>query len=424
MSGVKKKNYTRNSFGGEEIERQRCERCGENLRLEKYYTSSNPLHGLTKRLPVCKECIKNVEPDNLDGVKVLLKNIDKPFIADLWETSKMAKMDTWGAYFKNINLKQYKLMRWADSQFEVSDKGTERLNNKIISEVTGSKNARISKAELERLEQEWGGEYELADKVAFDKKYQDLKENYPIDTSLHKEALKTYCLYQVRTEQAVAKGEFNEAKAWGQLAQKQADSAKLNLSKLNKGDLTQGLDSFSELARMVEREVDIIPILPKFIEKPNDKIDHAILCFVNYSRRLVGQPDVEYNELFDFYQQKLQEYYDDPNKPEDIKKKIKEYVITTESGKQKTILFYDVYERIEEKKKENPKNTFIQNLDKWMELVSYYRWFPDRFYATIESKEGGGVKLDSDQCLVLRVMARFQNSYFVFPRGKCSLPCS
>lgn len=403
--------------------KQVCQICQKEKRFRDFYSSQNPLH-FSGRLPICKECINSVDEDNDRAVKMILKKVDKPFIASVWESSKMDEKSTWGVYFKNINLKQYRIFTWSDSDFDVDEDEEKRLQGKSIKKATGGKKDKLPDEELDRLEKEWGNEHSIQDKIAFDKKYEQLKENYPIDTSLHKEALKTYCLYQVRTEQAVSRGDATEAKTWGQLAQKQADSAKLNLSKLNKGDLTQGLDSFSELARMVEKEVDIIPILPKFIEKPNDKIDLAILSFVNYSRRLTGHEDVEHHEIYDFYQKKLKEYLEDDTKNPEIKKKIKEIEITTESGNKRKILFYDVYERIQERKEEYPNNSFIQNLDKWMELVSYYRWFPDRFFAMIESKEGGGIKLDSDQAMVMRSMARFQNTYCVFPRGKCSLPCS
>jgi hypothetical protein len=143
--------------------------------------------------------------------------------------------------------------------------------------------------------------------VAFEKKYQALKNNYPERTALHIEALQTYCRYRVKEEFATAKGAVKEAKDWGDLANKQAQSAKININQLSKSDLTMGLSTFGELVRMVETSVDIIPILPQFKEKPQDKPDFTLWCYVNYVRDLKGLPPAEYNDIYKFYEDRKKE---------------------------------------------------------------------------------------------------------------------
>ena len=66
-------------------------------------------------------------------------------------------------------------------------------------------------------------------------------------------------------------------------------------------------------------------------------------------------------------------------------------------------------------------DAFERNLDKYIDLVSYFKWNPDLFFDFITPKEGGGIKLDLDQRIYLRSVARFISFYGVFPRGygKC-----
>jgi hypothetical protein len=65
---------------------------------------------------------------------------------------------------------------------------------------------------------------------------------------------------------------------------------------------------------------------------------------------------------------------------------------------------------------DDQKDSFTQNLDKYIDLVSWARWNPDLWYDLI-TPELGGIRLDLDQRVFLRCTARFINTYGVFPRG-------
>jgi ribonucleoside-diphosphate reductase alpha chain len=62
------------------------------------------------------------------------------------------------------------------------------------------------------------------------------------------------------------------------------------------------------------------------------------------------------------------------------------------------------------------EDSFIRNLDKWIEFVQWSKWHPDLWYDLI-SPEKGGMRLDLDQRVFLRCMSRFISTYGVFPRG-------
>lgn len=61
-------------------------------------------------------------------------------------------------------------------------------------------------------------------------------------------------------------------------------------------------------------------------------------------------------------------------------------------------------------------DSFTKNLHKYIDFVSWARFFPDLWYDLI-TPEVGGIKLDLDQRIFLRALSRFVSTYGVFPRG-------
>ncbi len=59
---------------------------------------------------------------------------------------------------------------------------------------------------------------------------------------------------------------------------------------------------------------------------------------------------------------------------------------------------------------------FRSNLDKYIDFVSWARWYPDLWLDLIKPKNGG-IKLHSDQRTFMRVAMRFLSMYGVYPRG-------
>lgn len=388
--------------------KKKCLKCGHDKLEKHFYTSYSKLHGDGK-VPYCKECLREmIDVNDIDSVKNVLRQVDRPFLYDYWESSLNGDKDTVGVYFKNLSLPQNRSLTWQDSNFGENNEDFIDVDYNSKQEEKGHG---LTEEQIEKLEEKWGFGYEPKELKYFEKKYRSLKANYPIKTSLHDEALKTYCIYKVRAELSTAEGNVKDAKEWGAMAQRQGEIAKINPNKLTKSDLSQGLDGFGQLARMVEQAVDIIPVLPKFIEKPQDKIDFAIMSFINYERRLKGLSDVTHDEIYDFYQDQIKEY---ANK-EGYEFLIKEVEIDTPKGKKK-ILTIDIDDIIKQKQLEHPEDDFVQNLHKWVELTSFYRFYPDLWYDLI-TPEQGGIRLDADQRFLLRCEVRFKQTYGVFPRG-------
>ena len=139
-------------------------------------------------------------------------------------------------------------------------------------------------------------------------KYEKLKINYTLQTNIHQEALATYVRFKVQEEIETAKGNVTEAKKWYDAAQSAAQDAKLTPKQLTKADFDSGINSISELTKAVEQAVDVIKILPRFKYRPNDAPDFNIWCYIDYERKLNDQPPISYEEVYQFYDKKRDEY--------------------------------------------------------------------------------------------------------------------
>jgi len=281
-----------------------CASCGELKKETEFYKSYQKVHEATGKIPYCKTCLKSMITDDYGDVQLtLLKKalqiMDKPFIWDLWVSATEGKGDSFGFYIKNLAMHQYRDTTWKDSEFD--PKSIEERN---YLSSTSQKEFTLSV----EIEDKWGAGYEKKEYQAFEKKYDFLKNNYTEKTAMHTEALINYIRYRVKEEFATAAGYIKDAKEWGAMASAAGTSAKINPSQLSKADLMDGLSTFGELVRAVEQAVDIIPILPKFKEKPQDKVDFTLLCYINYVRDMKGLPACEYKEIYNFYEIRKKEY--------------------------------------------------------------------------------------------------------------------
>jgi hypothetical protein len=163
----------------------------------------------------------------------------------------------------------------------------------------------------------WGDGYTRDQYKAFERKYNHIRKSYSEKTAIHTEALCKYVRFSCMEEIATANGEHQAAKNWGVLAKDAASAAKLQVVQLSASDLSEGLDTFGQVARKVEESIDIIPILPQFKRRYVDDVDFTIHMYVNYIRNLQGLPDVEYSEIYDYLERRKEQYLKDTGQLED-----------------------------------------------------------------------------------------------------------
>lgn len=286
-----------------------CIQCSKDKAKDRnFYNTDNVLYKKIGKIPVCKQCIKGlIDYNDMETVYSFLRQFDIKFDIEYWIKAEENKNDTFARYMTMANsLPQFEGTSWKDSVFEVS-----KLKNDY-NDVIEENSPPPKQTQKEQISQElivkWGEGYTNEEYRAFERKYSMLKNNYQEKTAMHTEALLTYIRYRVKEELATAKNDMKAAKDWGQLAQKAAQDAKINPSQLSKSDLSDGLDTFGQLVRSVEQAEDIIPILPQFKAKPQDKVDFTIWCYINYIRDLKSLPLASYEEIYAFYEERIKEF--------------------------------------------------------------------------------------------------------------------
>lgn len=160
MGGPKKKSMIMTK---DPIPEYVCPHCGELKKKTAFYVSSDPAVSIGIAFP-CKDCAEKIarryDPKTgsySDVIESSLKNalmyLDKPFLNTLWDTAynevhdaslKQPKHNMWTSYIKNVQMKNYKTMRWRDgdfddqpsSQVDAIDTPDERdLNPEVLSEL-------------------------------------------------------------------------------------------------------------------------------------------------------------------------------------------------------------------------------------------------------------------------------------------------
>ena len=332
--------------------RKICSSCPagrEKQLLSNFYLSKNPFHA-DGHVPMCKTCIFEYcyDPVNnqvdLDRFKDVLRQVDRPFISSVWKSSveeyQTSKSTTARSkerkiiisiYFKNINsLTQYKTLTWADGEGDQPRANEGLRKPSPVVPVEDHIPARASFAYPEQKANDEEPKFYLSDDRDYvpsddvirkfgsgfaanvyrmmENKYNELKVSYPQFTTLHDEALCSYVRLKVQEEVAIANGDIDAVAKWSAAATRAAEKAKINPSQLKKSDLEGGINSFSELTVAIEQAVDVVPILPRFRQRPNDVPDFIIWCYINYMRDLEGKPKVEYEEVYKFYDERKAEF--------------------------------------------------------------------------------------------------------------------
>jgi len=317
-----------------------CVCCKPEDSLKKiadFYASKNPYHA-DGRVPWCKKCIitnattVNGEIDE-DKFKSVLRQLDKPYYIDSMDSAiRQLKKERpeipeenvrfygdkiIGDYFKNINLKQFQGKTYADSENEGFVRKTMATESELKRELRQAVYFDTNiKQELplgdfevtDEMIHLFGDGYTEIEYKKMHDKFEKLKNNYPLQTSLHTENLATYVRFKTREEIATAEGNVVEAEKWYKAAQRAALDGKLTPKQLAQDGLQSGVASISELVKTLEQAVDVIKILPQFKYRPIDAVDFNIYAYVSYIRELNGQPPIEYSDVYAFYDAKKEEY--------------------------------------------------------------------------------------------------------------------
>ncbi|MCY7500110.1 hypothetical protein [Bacillus pumilus] len=292
----------------------------EKDKMNGFYNTKNKLYGKIGKFPICKTCLKKtINYDDMETVYNTLQQMDLKFDPLYWEQAIQRKTDTFSAYITMANsLKQFNGTSWKDSFIESEPIG-------MCVDTAHSPSSTDHSTEItDDMVDKWGSGYTLDEYKQFERKYVKLIRSYGEKTALHTEGLLSFIRFRVKEEMATARGDVKEAKEWGSLASKAATDAKINVSQLSKSDISGGVDVIAQLFEAVETELGIIPHLPRLTAQPYDDADLIIWAIISYYRRLEDKEPVNYEDVYHFYDEMLEEDLKSKGLTDDQIKKSKE----------------------------------------------------------------------------------------------------
>jgi len=266
----------------------------------------------------CKTCRNSNVSSELTLKEYLFEN-QRPYDEDLFKgcieesekKNKSKNIDDYNKILLNATRIYFSKMMLINS----CDGGKKLTKNDLKDKPTPKKTTNKQSKSKKNIEppneemiEKWGEGYQPEYYQLFENKYQRLSNTYQLPTESHKEFLRKACVCSVMADIAMAEKNTKDAKEWMAMFKDTTSAGKLQPSQMSKADLSQGMDTFGQLSRMVEEAVDIIKILPKFKKKPKDMVDFNIWCYVNYERDLHGLPLCQYEDIYMFYENRKKDY--------------------------------------------------------------------------------------------------------------------
>lgn len=284
--------------------------CKRELVIKNnFYKSKSPFFP-DGYVPICRKCInKMANYDDISTIYSIMQTLDIPFFYNRWEETKKKNPDTaLGCYIRmaNSGLNEFSGARYKDSVFELVDT-SDAVNSE--SKSVYKPDFTIKDMTTQELSEKWGYNYSQETLFLFEQKYRKLIDSYGDKTALHTENLITYIRFRVKEEIATAEGDAMSAQKWGSLAENASKNAKITVQQLSKSDISGGIDLVPQIFEAVEDKLGIIPTLPYLKEQPYDDADLIIWAIMNYTQRLEDKPRIEYREVWDFYDEMLQDFY-------------------------------------------------------------------------------------------------------------------
>lgn len=295
-----------------------CKKKGKGQPEENFYNCK--IEGVDK-FPLCKSCIKElVDPNDLDSVLKILKSMNLPFYAQVWDGAmELSPTNPFGTYISKVStLTQYRNKTWEDGEVLDVKPKIEQKTNVVMTAPKFSKEdeEQFSDTKREEALRLFGPFPEDVLKMMYDK-YNLLKDAYP-SGPLYQESLTTYVRYKVQEDIAVMNGDVDAAESWSKMAQKQAEQAKLTPKQLKEQDLEGDLSSIAMLSLMVEENIDVVPLMPKFQPGPRDLPDFLIYCLTERMREELGLPPCSYEDIYKWYDKLVEAYVSKDGDPSGI----------------------------------------------------------------------------------------------------------
>src|SRR5690348_5273412 len=160
------------------IPHKTCTRCNVSKLLREFYNTHESIFSPDGKVPMCKKCIKElVDVNDIDTVIDVLRQIDKPFLKDLWKVS-LSTASPIGDYIRKVNsMPQYKDMNFNMTSMEdVQNTIDEQYDPRVIE-------SNFDASDLPELRKKWGKSYSNEDIEYLEQYERNMRNDYEITTT-------------------------------------------------------------------------------------------------------------------------------------------------------------------------------------------------------------------------------------------------
>lgn len=271
-----------------EKNRKVCTSCGKQKVLTNYYSTNSKMFSDGK-VPICKPCIQDqIDENDTGSIKRILRQIDKPFIHNLWQDCLEDERETFGWYMRMINsLPQYKKMTYEDS-VNPKENDSERSRSKTndvedIEEIKDDDGESIKITE--NIKAKFGSGYTNREYLQMEKFYQDMMRTHEINSPQHKEILIEMAQLNVEKKRLREEQNYADYKRLSDAYKDMMKDAGFRPADRVSGSEATGLRTFSQMFEEIEKDGFIEPTP---IEVHEDVLDRMIIYMGNYTRRLLN----------------------------------------------------------------------------------------------------------------------------------------
>ena len=261
-----------------------CKKCKtfSNNPPKDFYKSSSTDDGL---ISICKKCCNEiVDSGDLRTLISLLKDIDRPFIAKLWDSS-MDKENPFGEYIRKLNsMKQYKKYRWEDTRDDYSYIYGESNDEKTNEEIEVDDILDVDVPNMKYLLMRWGRSWTKDELLSMEGFYREMEDKYNVDSPTLEEQVMTLAKIREKRNKALEQNDINAFKQLSEVYERTLASAGLKPSERKSGNEMAGLMSFNAVWNEIEKD----GFIPKWDTKTTqDIVDKTIMYISNFTLKLL-----------------------------------------------------------------------------------------------------------------------------------------
>lgn len=294
-------------------EKKKCSACTKEKPYSKFFKVNSPMFP-DGMINICSDCArKNVDVEDMEQVISFLRQIDKPFIQEYWDTAIAGDRHPLGEYVRKVNsLSQVKNKGFDDSRGSGNiGKVSDIMASKLPDSIVTDRGKTIEYTE--DFMTKWGIGYKKYEYLKMEKFYQDMKDTHEIHTPIHKDMLVQLAKLAIKRDRYLENdnmGDYEKANKAFETTMKSAGFRPVDRQGL---DDATGMKSFSQIFEEVEKRGFRKPPPPVFDE---DIVDAMIVSLANYYNRLVGNHIL--SQIPEDIKEELDAFFEDDLTPVDL----------------------------------------------------------------------------------------------------------